>query len=382
MSSHALEIIEAQTPKYLKLFLDLPYELYRGQAHWHPPLRFERKEQLSQKKNPIATDLDRQLFLAFRDGRAVGRIAAFINPAHQAFHNDSAGHFGYFDCEENPETGKALLSIAETYLKSKQATKMIGPTSHSTNEESGLLIDGFDAPPVLMMPYGRPDYQAMFDAFGFSKAIDLLAYQADLHAGYPRPKMTQAMVKYAQSQPSITFRSMDKSRFREEVDLAMEIFNDAWSENWGYIPFTQAQINHMASEMKPLIHADGFRVGMIDGEAVAFIWMIPNLNEAIRDLDGKLFPFGWAKLVTRLKITGVKTARIPLMGIKKKYQSQRAGLSVIASLCEDVFETGRARGYTHCELSWVLETNKSMRKICEQASAVPYKTYRMYEKSI
>jgi len=382
MSSSLIEILEANSKAQVKAFLDVPYSLYQGQANWRPPLRFERKEQLSQKKNPIAAGLDRQLFIAKRGEDVVGRIAAFINPDHRALYNDDAGHFGYFDCEENSETGQALLAAAMSFLKSKGAVKMIGPASHSTNEESGLLIDGFDTPPVLMMPYGRPDYPKMFDDFGLEKAIDLLAFDADLHAGYPRPKMTQAMVKYAKTNPSITFRSMDMSRFREEVDMAMDIFNDAWSENWGYIPFTPEQINHMAAEMKPLIHADGFRVGLIDGEPAAFIWMIPNLNEAIRDLDGKLFPFGWAKLIKRLKITGVKTARIPLMGIKKKYQSQRAGLAVIASLCEDVFETGRKRGYTHCELSWVLETNKSMRKICEQASAVPYKTYRMYVKDI
>ena len=382
MSTQTLEILEANSKQLVQAFLDFPYALYRGEPNWHPPLRFERKDQLSQKKNPIAAGLDRQLFIAKRGDKVVGRIAGFINKSHQDRYQDGAGHFGYFDCEANPETGTALLSTVETFLKSKKAVKMIGPSSHSTNEESGLLIDGFDTPPVLMMPYGRPDYQGMFESYGLKKAIDLLAYQADLNAGYPRPKMTQSMVAHAKSNPSITFRSMDKSRFRDEVDLAMEIFNDAWSENWGYLPFTNDEINHMAKEMKPLIHADGFRVGMIDGDPAAFIWMIPNLNEAIRDLDGKLFPFGWAKLITRLKVTGVKTARIPLMGIRKKYQTKRVGLAVIASLCEDVFETGRARGYTHCELSWILETNKSMRKICEQASAIPYKTYRMYEKNI
>lgn len=381
MSSNPL-ITQAHSKKDVQAFLDYPYTLYKDEPYWHPPLRFERKDQLSQVKNPIAKSLDRQLFLARRGDTVVGRIAAFINPAHQLRYKDGAGHFGYFDCEANPETGRALLQAAQEHLRNKNAARMIGPCSHSVNEESGLLIDGFDSPPVLMMPYGRPDYQNMIENFGLTKAIDLLAYQAELSAGYPRPKMTRAMVEYATADPSITFRSMNTSKFREEVDLAMDIFNDAWSENWGFLPFTPEQIGHMAKEMRPLIHADGFRVGMIDGEPVAFIWMIPNLNEAISDLDGKLFPFGWAKLISRLKVSGVKTARIPLMGIRKEFQSKRKGLAVVASLCEDVFATGRARGYTHCELSWILEDNKSMRRICEQASAVPYKTYRMYEKTL
>lgn len=190
------------------------------------------------------------------------------------------------------------------------------------------------------------------------------------------------MVKFARKAPEISFRSMDRSNFKSEVKLAMSIMNDAWSDNWGFVPISDEQINHMAKEMKPLIFPEGFRVGMINNIPVGFVWMIPNLNEAIRDLDGRLLPFGWAKLVTRLKVSGVKTARIPLMGIKKEYQKTRHGIAVVAALCEDVFEAGRKKGYSHCELSWILETNKSMIRICEHASAKPYKTYRMYEKSL
>lgn len=382
MSSIRPDIIAVETAAQEKAFLELPYDLYRGDAVWHPPLRFERKAQLSQKTNPIARGLNRQLFLAKRGDEVVGRIAAFINPSHQARYQDEAGHFGYFDCEAVPETGAALLETAESWLKAKGAKKAIGPSSHSVNEECGLLIDGFEHPPVLMMPYGRADYQAMVEGQGYTKAIDMIAYQADLHAGYPRPKMTQAMVELAQKDTRITFRNMNVAKFKDEVALAMSIFNDAWCENWGFLPFTDDQISHMAREMKPLIFKEGFRVGMVDGEPIAFIWMIPNFNEAIRDLDGRLFPLGWAKLVHRLKIAGTKTSRIPLMGLRKKWQRSRQGLGVVASLCEDVFEVGRQRGFTHCELSWILEDNKSMRRICEQASAVPYKTYRMYEKTL
>lgn len=380
MSSTTLTVNEANSAADISAFLEYPYTLYNNIPAWRPPLRFERKEQLSQVKNPGAAILDRQLFLARRGEHIVGRVAAFINPVHQDYHGDDAGHFGYFDCEENAETGAALLHAAENWLSARGAKKMIGPASHSVNEECGLLVDGFEHPPVLMMPFGRSDYQDMIENRGFKKATDMLAFWADTHGGFPRSKVAVAMKDWAEKQPELSFRKMKRGDFESEVRLAMNIFNDAWSENWGFVPFSEDQIKHMAAEMKPLIYRDGFRVAMLNGEPIAYIWMIPNLNEAIRDIDGRLFPFGWAKLVWRLKLAGVKTSRIPLMGLKKEHQKTRLGVAAVAKICEDVFADARKRGFTHCELSWILEDNKSMIRICEQVGAEAYKTYRMYEK--
>ncbi len=363
-------------------FINYPYDLYRGEAHWRPPLRMERRDHMSADKNPAMADYDVAYFLARRGGLIVGRIAAFINHIHLRTHNDQSGHFGFFDCEANPETGAGLLEAAQDWLRARGMQRMTGPSQWSVNDECGLLVDGFDTPPVMMMPYGRPDYQAMIEAAGMSKAIDMLAFQADLHAGYPRPKATQMMVKLAEKDPDITVRPMRQGHYMDEVRLVMDIFNDAWSENWGFIPFSDAQITHMAKDIRPLIFKEGFWVGEIGGEPVAYIWMIPDLNSAVHDLHGKLLPLGWAKLLTRLKVTGVKQARIPLMGLRKSYHNNRKGLAVVAKLCETVFEAARNKGFTHCELSWILEDNASMIRICEQASAVPYKTYRMYEKSL
>jgi len=240
----------------------------------------------------------------------------------------------------------------------------------SVNEECGLLIDGFETPPVVMMPYGRKDSQAMIEGAGFNKAIDMFAYQAELAAGYPRPRQTQMMVKMADKDPDIVIRPMRGGKFMDEVQIVMDIFNDAWSDNWGFVPFSQAQILHIAKEMRPIIFKEGLWVGEIKGEPVAYI------------LDGKLFPFGWAKLINRLKIKGVTQARIPLMGLRKEWHNTRKGLAIVAKLCETVFEAGRQKGFTHCELSWILEDNAGMIRICEQASAIPYKTYRVYEKAI
>ena len=364
----------------LKSFLDVPYSLYRGQAAWHPPLRFERAEQISQLKNPNASHLERQLFIAKRGDDIVGRIAAFLNPQHRERYQDEAGHFGYFDCEAEAQTGAALLQAAQDWLTSKGARKMIGPSNHSVNEESGLLIDGFEHPNVLMMPYGRPDYKDMIEAAGFEKAIDLLAYRADLARGFTPGPFMRRLNKIVARDDGLSFRSFDMSNFVAEVNLAMSIFNDAWSENWGFVPLTDAQISHTAKELKPIMFEEGYRLALIDGKPAAFIWMIPNINEAIRDLDGRLLPFGWAKLVARLKGKKIKSARIPLMGLKKEYQNTKRGLAALCRICEDVFKAGAAQGYDMCELSWILEDNKGMRAICDQADAKVYKTYRMYEK--
>jgi hypothetical protein len=377
-----IQAINDTNKAQLTSFLNLPYSLYKGASAWHPPLRFERRLQISQDKNPNAYGLDRQLFIAKRGPKIIGRIAAFLNPQHRARYQDEAGHFGYFDCEADPATGAALLSAAEAWLRCKGAQKMIGPSNHSVNEESGLLIDGFEHPNVLMMPFGRPDYTEMVERAGFEKAVDLLAFQADLAAGFTPGPFMRRLRKIVDQDDGISFRTLDMSKFTQEVELAMRIFNDAWSENWGFVPLTDAQIAHTAKELKPIIFPDGYRLALIDGKPAAFIWMLPNINEAIRDLNGHILPFGWAKLIARLKLKKIKTARVPLMGLLKEHQNTKRGLAALCRICEDVFEAGTRQGFTHCELSWILEDNKGMQAICAQASAKVYKTYRMYEKAL
>ena len=383
MLSSSIEIIPVEGKAMIRRFLAVPDVVYAEDENWRPQLSFERAAHLDPSKNPGAANFEnRQLFLAVRDGKDIGRIATFINPAYNQHSNANDGFFGFFDCLPEAELGEALLSAAERWLRERKVDKMIGPTQWSTNEESGLLVEGFDTPPVVMMPHGQPAYQVMVEGQGFSKAIDMFAFQAELAAGYPRPKMTQMMVKSAERNKDIVIRPMRPSKFLDEVNVVMGIFNDAWADNWGFIPFSDNQITHMAKEIKPIMFKEGMWVGEYKGEPIAYIWMIPDLNEAIRDLNGSLFPFGWAKLLWRLKVKGVKQARIPLMGLRKEYHNTRTGLSIVASLCETVFEAARQKGFTHCELSWILEDNPGMISICEQASAKRYKTYRMYEKTL
>lgn len=383
MTSSDLDIIPVTDAKLTQVFLRLPNEIYKSDSYWRPQLNFERAAHLNPKKNPGAATLEnRKLFLARRHGKFVGRIAAFINPAHNRHAKANDGFFGFFDCVADADIGKALLEAAEMWLRERKVDKIIGPANWSVNEECGLLVEGFDTPPVVMMPHGQPAYQAMIEGQGYIKAIDMLAFQAELAAGYPRPKITQMMVTSAERNKDIVIRPMRTSKFLDEVNVVMGIFNDAWSDNWGFIPFSDAQILHMAKEIKPIMFKEGLWVGEYKGEPIAYIWMIPDLNEAIRDLKGSILPFGWAKLLWRLKVKGVKQARIPLMGLRKEFHNTRTGLSIVASLCEAVFEAARQKGFTHCELSWVLEDNPGMISICEQASATAYKTYRMYEKTL
>jgi len=250
------------------------------------------------------------------------------------------------------------------------------------NEEVGLLIDGFEHPNAILMSYGRPYYPPAVEAAGFVKAIDMLAFQAALNEGYPRPKMTTMMVDYAKKSDAISWRPLNKADFMSEIGHAMHIFNDAWSENWNFLPFPDEDIQHLANEMKPLIAPERFLMGSIDGELAAFLCLLPDINELAQGFDGKLLPFNWVKLLYRLKLQKARQARIPLMGLRRKYHNTRKGLALVAALCEESFEAARQAGFTHCELSWILEDNEGMISICEQASAKPYKTYRMYEKQI
>jgi hypothetical protein len=365
-----------------KAFLRLPYTLYADDPVWHPPLRLERAMQLNPKHNKLMSAISEMLFLAERNGQIVGRIAAFTNAMHHDTHNPKEGFFGFLDHIDDAGVANALLKAAENYLRAQGQTKIVGPAQWSVNEEVGLLIDGFEHPNVLMMSYGKPYYPGHLERAGYAKAVDMLAFQAALHEGYPRPTMTRRMVQLSERDPRLTFRDLDKSDFKAEVSRAMAIYNDAWSENWNALPYTPEQVAALASELKPLMFKGGFRFAELDGEPIAFGVMLPDIFEAIADAKGRLTPISAFKALRRVMGRKVRQARVPLMGLKREHHNTKLGLAAVARICEDLFEAGRNRGFTHCELSWILEDNLSMIRICEQASAVPYKTYRMYEKSL
>lgn len=378
----SISIVPVENKKQLKQFLNFPYDLYRGEPQWRAPLRFDRTAQINPKKNPNLIGLEIQHFLAFKGAAIVGRVSAIKNPHHLAQHNDDTGHFGNLDTQTGPEIMHALLGAVEAWLKHRGLSRIVGPFNMCVNEDLGMLVDGFDTPPTVAMPYGRPDYQTTIEGLGYSKAKDLLAFWTNMHDGYPRAPIVQALVKMVDTKADYNLRPMKKGKLKAEMRLAIDIFNDAWSENWGFVPFTHKQADHMASEMMPILIRDFFWFVEYKGKPAAFLLMLPNVNEASIGLDGKLFPFGWAKFITRLKLKQMKTSRILLMGVRKEFQGKRTGTAMAGALSEKSFEMARNRGYTHTEMSWILEDNKSMISIIEQAKGVAYKTYRMYEKPI
>jgi hypothetical protein len=364
-------------------FVSVPYEAYRHLPAWRPPLRFERAAQLDPKSNPGLGLIEHQLFLARRGDRVVGRIAAIINRAHLERHDPACGHFGFLDTiEPDRELVAALVDAAAGWLRARGMKRLAGPFSFSVNEECGLLVDGFDTPPMVMMGHGRPDYGAGLEALGFTTAMDMHAYICSFGDTYVRHPTTQRLVTTAARDPGISIRPIRHSCYHEEVALVMDIFNDAWSENWGFVPFDADQIRHLASEIRPLLREDSVWIASVDGEPAAFMLIVPNVNEAIEGLDGRLLPFGWLQLVNRLKLKGTRSARIPLAGLRKPFHKTRRGIAALSAAGDAALAAQHRRGVRAFEFSWVLETNQDMIAFTRLQNSERYKTYRIYEREL
>jgi hypothetical protein len=259
--------------------------------------------------------------------------------------------------------------------------RIAGPFSFSVNEETGLLIDGFDTPPFVMMPHGRPYYRDRLEAAGYRKAHDMHALSwVNRHDFLPEKR--KQFVEKALSNPKVSLRTLNMGDFAGDIRLLVDIYNDAWSENWGFVPMTEEQVKHMASELRPIIEKHNVVFGYYDGEAIAFALALPNINEAIRDMNGKLLPFNWAKLIWRLKVKGLKSARMPLMGIRKRFQKKPVGAAFAYKMIEITNSANLDRGLTHSELSWILESNEGMLSMLHDMGCRIYKTYRVYEKKL
>jgi len=378
--SDNLEIVEVRDRSDIDQFIKMPWAVYGDDPNWVPPLVFERRQYLAPKTNPYYAHADVALFLARRNGQAVGRISAQVNHAHLERYGDDAGHFGFLESINDTAVFSALTDRAESWLRQKGMRRVLGPFSFSINDECGLLVAGFDRPPVILMGHAKPYYGGRLEALGYQKAKDLIAYDFDLGQDSLKPT-TRAMLKRLDRDPSVVVRQMDKKNFNAEVQVILDVFNDAWSNNWGFVPLTAAEIAHMAKEMKPLLDPELVIIVEFDGRVVAFGVTLPNIFEAIADLDGRLLPFGWAKILWRLKAHKIKTARVPLMGVRKDMHGP-IGPALAALVVERTHNGLRNQGYDRVELSWILEDNDGMRALAEATTAEPYKTYRIYEKEL
>lgn len=377
-TSATLRIVPVSNKADLAEFIRLPAAIFKDDPQWIPPLFLERKIHLSPKHNPYFQHAKSQSWLAWRGDVAVGRISAQVDQMHLAQHHDATGFFGMLDAEDNQETFGALIITAEQWLAEQGMRRVRGPFNLSINEETGLLIDGFADPPVFMMSHALPYYRERIEQCGYHKAADTLAYL--INPNFVAPPVMQRLLKMASER--VTVRTLDRSRFDDEIMLLRDIFNDAWSENWGFVPFTEAEFKALGQNLKFLLHDEYIQIAEVDGEAAGFIIGMPNINEAIRDLKGKLFPFGWLKLIWRLKIKGPASGRVPLMGVRKKFQKTRLGPGLAFLIIEEVRNELHKRGAHRLELSWILEDNAGMRNIIESIGGTAYKRYRVYERDL
>jgi GNAT superfamily N-acetyltransferase len=373
-----VHIIPVRTKAELDRFIRVPMRLGAGDPNYIAPLILERRESLSPKGNPFFEHADVQFWLAVKDGRDVGRISAqvdHLNPTTK----EGVGHFGLVAGEDDPEVFEALFAAAEAWLKARGCRTAVGPVNLSTNEEVGLLVEGHEAPPMFMMGHDARHMPARIEGAGYAKAKDIYAYVCSVADDLPAPILRRIRKGAPEG---VRLRMLDMKRFDEEVRTLTGILNDAWSGNWGFTPTTEAETKALATTLKLVIDPRLTWFADIDGEPAGFMVLLPNINEAIADLKGRLLPFGWAKLLWRLKVKGVKTGRVPLMGVKRRFASTLRGQLLPFQLIDAVAQEARKLGYERYELSWILEDNTAMRRICDVGGARVYKTYRLYEKAL
>ena len=378
MKNKELRITLVESKSDLDSFIKVPEAIFRQDPAWVTPLVIERRMHLSAKTNPYFKHGRWQAWIAWRGEQAVGRISAQIDSLYLDRYNDNTAFFGMLDAEDNPETFRLLFETAEKWLKNQNIERVRGPFNLSINEEMGLLIEGFQTPPFFMMGHARPYYQQHLEDYGYTKAIDTYAYM--IKPDFTAPVVMQKIL--AKASDRINVRPINLKKFDEEMATMRDIFNDAWSENWGFIPFTEAEFHELGQSLRFLVAAELIQIAEVDGEAAAFLVALPNINEAIRDLKGKLFPTGLFKLLWRLKVKYPDSARVPLMGVRKKHQRTRLGPGLAFLVIDATRKHLHRRGVEKIELSWILENNRGMRNIIESIGGDAYKRYRVYERQL
>lgn len=376
-SAAAVEVRAVSGSRDLDEFISLPWRINAADPLWVPPLRSSVRHALTPGKHPLHEHAEVATFLATRGTQVVGRIAAVENRLHNEFHGDRVGFFGLFESVDDPGVATALLERAGEWLRERGLRQIRGPLNLSTNEEiasPGVLIDGFDTPPMAMMSHNPAYYGALIEAAGFHQSKDLLAFWLD--DPDPPERLVRGIDRVLERMDA-RIRTLDLKRFREEVDTIKAIYNSAWSRNWGFVPMTDAEFDHMAREFRPIVDPALCLIAEVRGEPVGFSLGLPNINHALRHLpDGRLFPFGLFRFLWhRRSIRGI---RVITLGFKPGYQQSGLG----AALYLRTWLNGTARGYNHGEASWILEDNLDMVRPLERMGARPYRRYRIYERAL
>lgn len=372
-----IEIKKIQSKKELMAFIKMPWDIYKDDPNWVPPLIMDRLKLLNKKTNPFFKHSEMDLFIAYQDGKIVGRIAALTNENHNKFHEDNLGFFGFFESINDLDVAKQLFDTVKSWLKEKGKDGMLGPMNPSTNDEAGLLIDGFDSPPYVLMCHNPPYYAKLIEDCGLTKAKDLWAWYIDsatAKANIPEKMYRvseKSAEKYGLSVRNINFKNMD-----EEVKKLRYIYNNAWSKNWGFVPMTDDEFNHLAADMKQVADPDFIFIVEKEGKPVGFSLTLPNINEVlIKIKNGKLLPTGLFKLLFGLK--KVKTVRVITLGIIKEYQFAGFSSIMILKTIKTAFDKGLLGG----EMSWILEDNHAMNSPIESLGSKKHKIYRIYQQN-
>ncbi len=371
----SVEVKPVETRGERRAFIRFPWQIYPDRyPAWVPPLLVEERKRID-PANPFFEHGAVQLFLAYKDGRPAGRIAAIENRLHNEFHQDRVGFFGLFESLNDAEVAHALLDRTAEWLRARKLDRLRGPTNFSTNEECGLLVENFDDPPYVMMAYNPPYYEQLLTGWGLAKVKDLLAYQGREELVEQR-RFEGLDRLIARSGLKMRVRSVEMKRFDAEVALIREIYNVAWERNWGFVPMTDAEVAYMAKQLKPVVDPDLALIGEIEDEPAGFALALPDVNQAIRHANGRLFPFGIFKLLWHMRrINGV---RVVTLGLKPEFR--RTGLASL--FYKEIFTRGSSKGHTVAESSWILEDNRVMWSAVEKMGFWRYKTYRLYERTL
>ena len=372
---NSIQISTVRNSKDLMRFIKFQWKIYEGDKYWVPPLLMDRKKILSKEKNPFFKHAEAEYFLAERDGKLVGRIAAIKNDLHNKYHNDKVGFFGFFECINDQTVANALFDAAKNWLKSKGLNAMRGPANPSSNDEYAMLLEGFDDEPRILMTYNPKYYLNLCDGYGFKKEKDLYAYKLENHKVIASDKVKR-VAEIAQKRSRLKITQLDMKNFKSEVEKVKYVYNKAWAPNWGFVPMTDAELDAMAKDLKPLAEPSLVLFGEIDGKLVGFALVLLDFNYIFKKLNGKLFPFGIIKLFTEKK--KIKWSRILTLGIIPEYQKR--GLDSV--FYWEIVNRAHKLGIDLGEASWILENNEMMNRGAEAMNGELYKKYRVYQKDI
>lgn len=373
-----VEVVPVATKQEREQFLRLPWRIYRDDPAWVPNLLMLQRELISEKHNPFFDYGEAQLFIARRDGRVVGRISASIDQRHNQYHNEKTGFFGFFEAENDPEIARELFAAAEDWLRERGMEQVRGPFGFCIDQEVGILIEGFEHPPMIDMTHAPPYYGALVESCGYAKAMDLFAYRWEIKE--PPARMMEAIEK-TQAVPGLKLRTINMKRLNQEVDTLLDIYSESWQKNWGYVDVSPRAARKMASDLRLIADPNVVIIAEVNGEPAGMVVAIPNLYEAIRDFKGFIDPIKALKLLWRLKIRRTETGRLLLFGVKPKFRTRELyGLPFL--LLYELYRGSKKGRYRWCEESWVLENNKQLNAMMPYWDAYVYKTYRIYEKAL